>query len=249
MCGPEKNLQSADQTQCLWLCPWRGKGTNFPAWVKWFELNPSIKTCPKTAVCLLYYVTLYSGNNLFLVNMKVPFLCSVFFICILCHSLKTYLIRCLAEETWYASVLIFQCGTGWVSMLGLIGTHTHKAYHGDYSEKFTYFGMTYNSRHNLWIMKLLLEWGVACVFCTLYFSFLIHNAIMHTFLHIWGKKDYKTSYFILNFCCPSVTLITDCNIWLQVDAKLQEDLTKLDDLLGPPMSIPLMGWSSHKQMV
>nr|CAB3484386.1 unnamed protein product [Digitaria exilis] len=34
-----------------------------------------------------------------------------------------------------------------------------------------------------------------------------------------------------------------------VDAKLQEDLTKLDDLLGPPMSIPLMGWSSHKQMV
>lgn len=160
---------------------------------------------------------------------------------------KTYLILCFAQETWYASVLIFQCGTGWVSMLGLIGTHTHKAYHGEYSEKFTYFGMTYNSRHNLWIMKLLLEWGVACVFCTLYFSFLIHKQLCTPFLHIWGKKDNKIPYF-MNFCCPSVTLITDCNIWLQVDSKLQEDLTKLDDLLGPPMSIPLIGWS-YKQMV
>ncbi|XP_022684401.1 WASH complex subunit 5 isoform X2 [Setaria italica] len=34
-----------------------------------------------------------------------------------------------------------------------------------------------------------------------------------------------------------------------VDAKRQGDLTKMDDLLGPPMSIPLMGWLSYKQMV
>uniref|UniRef100_A0A0A9DKZ1 Uncharacterized protein n=1 Tax=Arundo donax TaxID=35708 RepID=A0A0A9DKZ1_ARUDO len=34
-----------------------------------------------------------------------------------------------------------------------------------------------------------------------------------------------------------------------VDTKCQEELKKLDDLLGPPMSIPVMGWSSYKQMV
>ncbi|TVU14730.1 hypothetical protein EJB05_38220, partial [Eragrostis curvula] len=35
----------------------------------------------------------------------------------------------------------------------------------------------------------------------------------------------------------------------QVNTKSQDELSKLDDLLGPPMSIPLMGWSSYKQMV
>uniref|UniRef100_A0A0E0H047 WASH complex subunit strumpellin n=1 Tax=Oryza nivara TaxID=4536 RepID=A0A0E0H047_ORYNI len=34
-----------------------------------------------------------------------------------------------------------------------------------------------------------------------------------------------------------------------VDVKCREELNKLDDLLGPPMSIPLMGWSSYKEMV
>ncbi|TVU14738.1 hypothetical protein EJB05_38229, partial [Eragrostis curvula] len=34
-----------------------------------------------------------------------------------------------------------------------------------------------------------------------------------------------------------------------VNTKSQDELSKLDDLLGPPMSIPLMGWSSYKQMV
>ncbi|EEC77207.1 hypothetical protein OsI_15726 [Oryza sativa Indica Group] len=37
--------------------------------------------------------------------------------------------------------------------------------------------------------------------------------------------------------------------FLQVDVKCREELNKLDDLLGPPMSIPLMGWSSYKEMV
>lgn len=160
---------------------------------------------------------------------------------------KTYLILCFAQETWYASVLIFQCGTGWVSMLGLIGTHTHKAYNGEYSEKFTYFGMIYYSIRNLQIWNFYRsgELDVCFVFSVL-FLFVMQWCTL--FLHIWGKKDNEIPYFILNFCCPSVTLIADCNIWLQVDAKLQEDLTKLDDLLGPPMSIPLIGWS-YKQMV
>ncbi|CAN6248421.1 unnamed protein product [Urochloa humidicola] len=39
------------------------------------------------------------------------------------------------------------------------------------------------------------------------------------------------------------------NLHSLVDAKCCEDLTKMDDILGPPMSIPLMGWSSYKQMV
>ncbi|KAL6650689.1 hypothetical protein ACP70R_009614 [Stipagrostis hirtigluma subsp. patula] len=34
-----------------------------------------------------------------------------------------------------------------------------------------------------------------------------------------------------------------------VGTKCQEELNKLDDLLGPPMSIPLMGWSSYKQVI
>ncbi|KAF0924916.1 hypothetical protein E2562_014992 [Oryza meyeriana var. granulata] len=34
-----------------------------------------------------------------------------------------------------------------------------------------------------------------------------------------------------------------------VDVKCHEELNKLDDLLGPPMCIPLMGWPSYKEMV
>uniref|UniRef100_A0A0E0KQ11 WASH complex subunit strumpellin n=1 Tax=Oryza punctata TaxID=4537 RepID=A0A0E0KQ11_ORYPU len=34
-----------------------------------------------------------------------------------------------------------------------------------------------------------------------------------------------------------------------VDVKCREELNKLDDLLGPPKSIPLMGWPSCKEMV
>uniref|UniRef100_A0A0D9ZK78 WASH complex subunit strumpellin n=1 Tax=Oryza glumipatula TaxID=40148 RepID=A0A0D9ZK78_9ORYZ len=55
--------------------------------------------------------------------------------------------------------------------------------------------------------------------------------------------------------------IDGCSIWEEtltavleecakrVDVKCREELNKLDDLLGPPMSIPLMGWSSYKEMV
>uniref|UniRef100_A0A0D9W4E9 WASH complex subunit strumpellin n=1 Tax=Leersia perrieri TaxID=77586 RepID=A0A0D9W4E9_9ORYZ len=39
------------------------------------------------------------------------------------------------------------------------------------------------------------------------------------------------------------------NLHTMVDVKCREELNKMDDLLGPPMSIPLMGWPSYKEMV
>lgn len=126
--------------------------------------------------------------------------------------------RFFVSSSWHASVLILQCGTSWISLLGFLSTYTCQAEHGVYNERFIYFGMFSDSNIcRCWI----------CLYMLLI-----------------------PTYFILNFfVIVQCHLLWGCHFWLQVDTKCQEELKKLDDLLGPPMSIPLIGLPSYKQMV
>jgi hypothetical protein len=90
--------------------------------------------CIQTCSFLIALCDAYSGNNVSLINFKsfsLPNICHLF-------DLGDLTCKCA----------YFQCGTGWVSMLGLIGTHTSTAQHGEYSEMSTYFGILYNSRQS-----------------------------------------------------------------------------------------------------
>lgn len=58
-------------------------------------------------------------------------------------------------------------------------------------------------------------------------------ACLDSLVHILVKQSME---------CTTKDLLT------LVDTKCQEELKKLDDLLGPPMSIPLIGLPSYKQM-